>query len=194
MYKDLMQDSRVLENLISWKIKVPLKIKFFLWYLKKGVILTKDNLAKRNWKGDKKCCFCNNDESIQHLFFECQVAKFVWNVVFVTFGIVPPSSITNMLGTWLRGFNLRSRKLLLIGATAMGWAIWLSRNEVVFKQNKPNSYLQVLFRVTYWARFWSQLSEAEAMQLIKSNCQRLEGVIMELYNRRGWNFRSRIEQ
>jgi len=194
MYKDLMQDSRVLENLISWKIKVPLKIKFFLWYLKKGVILTKDNLAKRNWKGDKKCCFCNNDESIQHLFFECHVAKFVWNVVFVTFGIVPPSSITNMLGTWLRGFNLRSRKLLLIGATAMCWAIWLSRNEVVFKQNKTNSYLQVLFRVTYWARFWSQLSEAEAMQLIKSNCQRLEGVIMELYNRRGWNFRSRIEQ
>ena len=189
-----MQDSRVLENLISWKIKVPLKIKFFLWYLKKGVILTKDNLAKRNWKGDKKCCFCNNDESIQHLFFECHVAKFVWNVVFVTFGIVPPSSITNMLGTWLRGFNLRSRKLLLIGATAMCWAIWLSRNEVVFQRNKPNSYLQVLFRATYWARFWSQLSEAEAMQLIKSNCQRLEGVIMELYNRRGWNFRSRIEQ
>ena len=189
-----MQDSRVLENLISWKIKVPLKIKFFLWYLKKGVILTKDNLAKRNWKGDKKCCFCNNDESIQHLFFECHVAKFVWNVVFVTFGIVPPSSITNMLGTWLRGFNLRSRKLLLIGATAMCWAIWLSRNEVVFKQNKPNSYLQVLFRVTYWARFWSQLSEAEAMQLIKSNCQRLEGVIMELYNKWGWNFRNRIRQ
>ena len=27
-----------------WKIKVPIKIKVFLWYLKKGVILTKDNL------------------------------------------------------------------------------------------------------------------------------------------------------
>jgi hypothetical protein len=32
-----------------WNLKVPLKIKIFLWYLRRGVILTKDNLAKRNW-------------------------------------------------------------------------------------------------------------------------------------------------
>jgi hypothetical protein len=31
-----------------WQIKVPMKIKIFLWYLKKGVILTKDNLVRRN--------------------------------------------------------------------------------------------------------------------------------------------------
>jgi hypothetical protein len=30
-----------------WKLKVPLKI-IFLWYLKKEVVLTKDNLAKQN--------------------------------------------------------------------------------------------------------------------------------------------------
>ena len=33
-----------------WKLKIPLKIKNFLWYLKRGVILTKNNLAKRNWQ------------------------------------------------------------------------------------------------------------------------------------------------
>ena len=32
-----------------WKLKISLKIKIFLWYLKWGVILTKDNLARRNW-------------------------------------------------------------------------------------------------------------------------------------------------
>jgi hypothetical protein len=37
-------------NLVTWKAKIPLKIKIFLWYLWKGVILTKDNLAKRHWK------------------------------------------------------------------------------------------------------------------------------------------------
>jgi len=30
-----------------WRVKLPLKIKIFLWFLKKGVILTKDNLAKK---------------------------------------------------------------------------------------------------------------------------------------------------
>ena len=107
------------------------------------------------------------------------MAKFIWNVVVVTFGIAPPSSITNMLGPWLMGFNLRSRKWMIIGATAMCWTIWLSRNEVVFQRSSPNSYLQVLFRVTYWARLWLQLSKVEAMQLVESNCQYLEGVIQQ---------------
>jgi len=30
-----------------WRVKLPLKIKIFLWFLKKGVIQTKDNLAKK---------------------------------------------------------------------------------------------------------------------------------------------------
>jgi hypothetical protein len=35
-----------------WRLKVPLKIKIFMWYMKE-VVLTKDNLAKRNWGGNK---------------------------------------------------------------------------------------------------------------------------------------------
>jgi hypothetical protein len=31
-----------------WKLKISLQIKVFGWYLRKGVVLTKDNLAKRN--------------------------------------------------------------------------------------------------------------------------------------------------
>ena len=34
-----------------WELKIPLKIKIFLWYIKRGVILTKDNMARRNWQG-----------------------------------------------------------------------------------------------------------------------------------------------
>jgi hypothetical protein len=34
-----------------WRLKAPTKIKIFLWYIWRGVILTKDNLAKLNWQG-----------------------------------------------------------------------------------------------------------------------------------------------
>ncbi|WVZ54772.1 hypothetical protein U9M48_005521, partial [Paspalum notatum var. saurae] len=40
----------------------------------RGVLLTKDNLARRNWNGHQGCCFCNKNESIQHLFFDCCLA------------------------------------------------------------------------------------------------------------------------
>jgi hypothetical protein len=67
MYATLINNGvRMSQDL--WQIKIPSRIKIFLWYLKRCVILTKDNLARRNWNGDKKCCFCHHPETIQHLF------------------------------------------------------------------------------------------------------------------------------
>jgi hypothetical protein len=90
MYLDLLDnDTKYLKKYI-WKIKVPLKIKIFMWFLHHKVILTKDNLAKRKWQGCKKCAFCDKDESIQHLFFECPLAKIIWRIIFMTFSLPPP--------------------------------------------------------------------------------------------------------
>jgi hypothetical protein len=36
-----------------WKIKIPLKIKIFLWFLQKGVVLTKTTSLEKNRKGAK---------------------------------------------------------------------------------------------------------------------------------------------
>ena len=48
MYSALL-DVRVLPiNKPVWKLKIPLKVNFFIWLLHHGIILTKDNLAKRN--------------------------------------------------------------------------------------------------------------------------------------------------
>jgi hypothetical protein len=81
MYRTLLGTEAIPYNTFIWKLKLPLKIKVFLWYLYKGVILTKDNLARRQWQGYRKCCFCSIEESIQHLFFDCHFAKFVWRTI-----------------------------------------------------------------------------------------------------------------
>jgi hypothetical protein len=66
--------------------KIPLKIKIFLWLIQQGAILTKDNLSRKiKWEGDKKCAFCN-EESIQHIFFDCRVIKYVWSLIALTIG------------------------------------------------------------------------------------------------------------
>lgn len=131
------------------KLKIPLKIKVFLWYLQKGVTLTKDNLAKRNWQGSVRCCFCSSLETIQHLFFDCQFARFVWNTLRFTFGIQPPTGFSNMFGSWLNGLCLHHRKQILLGAAALCWSLWLNRNDMVFNKAKSPTYLRVIFRATY---------------------------------------------
>jgi hypothetical protein len=51
-----------------WKSKVPYKI-IFLWLLENNAILTKDNLIRIKRIGDPACYFCNQEETIEHLFF-----------------------------------------------------------------------------------------------------------------------------
>jgi len=61
-----------------WKITIPPRVQFFLWPLSKNRVLTRDNLAKRREVSDPSCMFCNDHESINHLFFECCVARNIW--------------------------------------------------------------------------------------------------------------------
>jgi len=51
-----------------------------------------------------------------------------------------------MLSDWLRGINKELKSLILVGATSMCWAIWLSWNKLVFDKGLVPSYMHVLFR------------------------------------------------
>jgi hypothetical protein len=48
LYMALISNSVENMNKQLWKLKVPLKIKIFMWYMRREVILTKDNL-ERGW-------------------------------------------------------------------------------------------------------------------------------------------------
>jgi hypothetical protein len=112
-------------NSTIWKLKLPLKIKIFLWPLERGVILTKDNLIRRNWVGGggQQCIFCSQPESIQHLFFDCHFAKFIWTTVQISFNIQKSLSVLHLFNDWASSMGHNMRKLLLIGTAALIWAI-----------------------------------------------------------------------
>ena len=111
-----------------------------MWYLKKGAVPTKDNVARRNVNGSKTVASCthrfsnvlmqNFVETIQHLFFKCAYARFMWRAVHIVFGIAPPLSFENLFHQWLGGQN--PNLYLLTGAVSFRWAIWLIRNEKLF--------------------------------------------------------------
>jgi hypothetical protein len=127
-------------------MKIPLKIKIFLWFLQRGVVLTKDNLARKNWKGSQQCISCNRNENIQHLFLDCPFAKTIWRIVFFATNLNQSGSIGHMFGTWLNNQHKKIKGLIWVGTTALCWAIWRCRNDVIFKKLKTNSIMQVIFR------------------------------------------------
>jgi hypothetical protein len=166
-----------------WKLKAPLKIKIFLWYLRRGVVLTKDNLAKRNCHGSVKCCFCHKDETVKHLFFKCPLARTTWNLIQVATNLYPPCSISNMFNSWLRGLNKDLKQLVLLGAPAFCWAIWRHRNGIVFERKTTTNVLQVLHSATHWPRTWVVLQKPIFRESVMAICQRLEQVARMFFSR-----------
>jgi len=170
-----------------WQTKLPMKIKIFMWYLKRGVILTKDNLAMRNWQGDNLCCLCHLPETIQHLFFDCYYAKFLWRAIHILYGIVPPTSIDVLFDSWSKQGNKNLNMLLLTAASVLLWALWISRNEIVFDKCKPKSLLQVLFRGTHWLRQWASLQRVEGLkEQLVSVAVHLETSSLAFFSSNGW--------
>jgi len=149
LYLHLINTQPPFQHKMIWKLKIPLKIKIFLWYLQRGVVLTKYNLAGKNWKGSQKCCGCKSDETIQHLFLDCPYASMVWRIIFFATGLNPPRSISHMFGTWLNNQHKKTRYLIWVGVAAVCWAIWRCRNDTIFNKIKVNSILQFIFRGGY---------------------------------------------
>jgi hypothetical protein len=64
-----------------WKVKIPEKIRIFMWLVEQKAILTKDNMIKRKWTTDPGCYFCGQfDTTTDHLLFDFPMSKVVWGL------------------------------------------------------------------------------------------------------------------
>ena len=85
------------------------------------------------------------------------MAKIIWQIVYMTFNIIPPTNITNMFGNWLHGVPKKDKSDIRVGVCALLWAIWHVRNDIIFNKTKVSSFLQVIPLATHWIRMWSYL-------------------------------------
>ena len=73
---NFQQNLAGVDNRLIWKANIPLKIQIFMWQAFRDALPTRDNLRKPNWNGNPVCSFCDQIETMTHLFFTCSVAKF----------------------------------------------------------------------------------------------------------------------
>jgi zinc-binding in reverse transcriptase len=60
-----------------WALRLPPKIKFFIWLLLQNKLQTAQNLTRKNWPAIQSCSMCNtgNQETTEHLFVSCPTAR-----------------------------------------------------------------------------------------------------------------------
>jgi hypothetical protein len=109
-----------------WRILVPPVLHVFLWLLANNKVLTRDNLAKRKNIDDKTCLFCNESETVLHLFFECCVAhQPIWEIISEVSCLPLIKDIQPLSKIWWRGKNFKAFNVI--------WSIWNTRNNLCFQ-------------------------------------------------------------
>ncbi|WVZ49915.1 hypothetical protein U9M48_001231 [Paspalum notatum var. saurae] len=166
MYSAIVQEGCASSMNLFWALKVPLNIKIFLWYLKRGVVLTKDNLARR---------------AISIVLSVMQMKRY---------------NIFSLPATWQGLFGIPFSfplNQILLGATALCWAIWLSRNDMVFNRFLSNSFKEIMFKEIYWIHCWAKLSTEDDKVVLEAGCRKLEAFVLEFFGGFGWRARYRID-
>ena len=92
---------------------------------------------------------------------------------------------------WLNGVDNRFKRLIRVGALAVIWSLWLSRNDKVFN-DKNSSLMQVIYRTTATLRLWSPLQRVEHRDLFTEVCTSLEGTARDFLSQHGWQHNLRI--
>jgi hypothetical protein len=172
-----------------WKTKVPAKIKVFLWLVNRKSILTRDTLLKKGWKGGKECVFCGKDETVDHLFFECSVASLLWGLVRCVCGLkTTPLNVRDCFGDWLGKFSKDDKKLVMVGTSALFWAIWKSRNGIIFENKRINDPFYIIKLMSHWLIDWSILQTKEPpKKVLELGARLLERAASEVYAaKQGW--------
>jgi hypothetical protein len=106
-----------------WKMKVSLKIKVFMWFLHRKVVLTRDNHGKRNWEGNTSCYFMTKMNYSTCILYKWPLAKIVWSVVHMTFGLAPPKNIKNLFGNWVKGIPKKDLIQIRVGFCVVLWVL-----------------------------------------------------------------------
>ena len=153
-----------------WKAKFPYKIKIFTWLLENKDILTKDNTVKKNWPGNPTCAFFSQLESLDHMFFQCSVARVTWGFIAFCLGAHEiPNDILSYSG-WIRKFLPGETIVYHLIFAAIYWAIWKCRNKACFDSKLIKHPAEITYHSCSFMMYWAGLYPPELQGKI------LEGV------------------
>jgi hypothetical protein len=112
-------------------------------------------MLRRGWSGNTKCQFCDENETILHLFFTCPAAKFVSSSVARSIGApTRPGSFAQYFW-WIPQFLPVSRNVQIAGVAAICWAIWKMRNRACFEGKLIQTHVELICFAVVFMKYWA---------------------------------------
>ncbi|KAK8508915.1 hypothetical protein V6N12_035016 [Hibiscus sabdariffa] len=119
-----------------WRLPVSERIKYFLWVVAHGKLLTNLHRHQRNLTADPLCTICGaSEESILHVLRDCNATAMLWSSV-IPQGLLP-RFFTMDLNSWL--FTNLHANHLLPGTSILWSQFFVSLAWQVWKCTTPSS-------------------------------------------------------
>ncbi|KAK6126674.1 hypothetical protein DH2020_039582 [Rehmannia glutinosa] len=140
------QDRRVVSSMWKklWKLKVPPKVKHFVWRVCKDSIPTHSNLSRRHVEVDCHCVLCRVDyETAWHVFLECKISKECWDKAGLKELIAVWSVNVESMKEFVENVLSHQDEWIVAKTLMMLWSQWKERNEVLWN-NKCSSSIGII--------------------------------------------------
>lgn len=111
-----------------WKLKIPSKIKIFIWRIYNGCIPTRANLEKKG--------LAKSIESIDHALFTCKRARNLWRMIFPDIQL--PKIFQSNIQDRLHYLDSTLCKKDLEIACVTCWSLWNDRNHLCQSRQIPD--------------------------------------------------------
>jgi ribonuclease HI len=135
-----------------WKLKIPSKIKIFIWRALHGILPLKSILVNRHIGTSGECPICQlGPEDIQHLLFLCSVATDIWRALGVS-DLIQSALVTNRAGPAIleallsstgqnfQNFDMGLKETIDVAC----WYLWWTRRRRVRGEVVPPSHRCIL--------------------------------------------------
>lgn len=158
-----------------WSLKVPPKIRIFLWKVQWGILPTKQLLHSRLSEVCPNFDKCGDVvESQNHLLWDCEIAKWVWEFIANWWSLKPQFRKMNSFSLEIIlsfHWSAASSKIWHLVIAASLWSIWLAHNESIFQHTitRRSVLLNLVYnRINKWGEA-SNLIPFTAEPLWKTN-------------------------
>ncbi|KAK1613172.1 hypothetical protein QYE76_036845 [Lolium multiflorum] len=182
LYKSLCQGIPHKHYGIVWEIKVPLKVRIFLWQLSKHRLPSNDNIRKRRGPSNGTCALCLEVEDNNHIFFRCPLARFMWSAVRDLLGCSWNPSCFADIFWYMRVHVGQTRRVLWLACAALLWSLWNVRNKFTIEGSFPSDPANGLYKMTVYLQAWKLLArrgDRHAVELVIGRIRALHASIRD---------------
>ena len=168
-------------NSDMWKSPCPTKIKHFLWLALRDRIQSAEQLKKKKREGSESCQLCGNLESTNHILFNCDMARLMWCICrdVLNWNVIP-RCFDDFFLLCSSDTNPSSIRVCMSMLAAVCWNLWLTRNNMVFRDRLLYSPLTLAFQIASNLLQWRKLCQPEDVPKLEVMVDRIKSVASSL--------------